>query len=101
MRRFPSRPLQSSQRSDIRGPPLQGGWIGKELPLGVLVGRELDGADFVGETAWHVTRRPLDEPREHRVHEPRETGPREPIVERLVRDGDIVLVIELAEEIRE
>jgi len=34
----------------------------------------------------------LDEPREHRVHELREPRPREPVVERLVRDRDVVLL---------
>ena len=43
----------------------------------------------------------LDEPSEHPAHERREPEPREPVVERLVRDLDAVLVVERAEQIRE
>jgi hypothetical protein len=43
----------------------------------------------------------LDEPSEHLTHERREAGAREPVVERLVGDGDAVVVIELAQEISE
>lgn len=44
---------------------------------------------------------PRDEACEHLLHELGESGTREPIVERLVGDGDVVLVIELAQQIRE
>jgi hypothetical protein len=43
----------------------------------------------------------LDEPGKHLLHELREARAREPVVERLVRDGDIVLVFELAEQVCE
>jgi len=43
----------------------------------------------------------LDEPSEHLTHKRHEAGARQPVVERLVCDGDAVLVIELAQEIRE
>ena len=44
---------------------------------------------------------PLDEPREHLAHEGSEARPSETVVERLVRDGDAVLVVELTLQIRE
>jgi hypothetical protein len=43
----------------------------------------------------------LDQPREHLMHELGEPRSSEPVVERLVRDGDIVLMVELAEQIGE
>ena len=44
---------------------------------------------------------PLDEPRKHLAHEGREAEAREAVVKRLVRDRDVVLMIELAQQIGE
>ena len=43
----------------------------------------------------------LGEPVEHLAHELRETWAREPVVERLVGDGDAVVVIEFAQQVGE
>jgi hypothetical protein len=41
----------------------------------------------------------FDEPAKHLVHEVREAGVREPVVERLVGNSDVVLVMELAQQV--
>ena len=43
----------------------------------------------------------IDQPRQHVLHERRESDPREPVVERLVRDRDVVLISEGAKQIGE
>jgi hypothetical protein len=61
----------------------------RRVDIGLALGREgLDAQSF-------------DEPAKHLAHERGEAGPRQPVVKGLVRDGDAVLMIELAQQIRD